>query len=105
VIEHGLQPARLLEEMSRLLAPNGCFIASFDYWPEKVDTTGVRFFDMEWCIFSSDEVRSFVEKAAGYGFAPEGPLALDAGEPTVRYADRDYTFAWMALRKRGHGER
>jgi len=100
VIEHGLDAPALLREMSRLLVPGGCFIASFDYWPEKTDTHGTRFFGMDWLIFSREEVADFVERARGHGFEPEGPLALEAGERTVSCAGRDYTFAWLVLRKR-----
>ena len=52
VIEHGFESARLLREISRLLRPGGYFVASFDYWPEKVDTTGIDIFGMDWTIFS-----------------------------------------------------
>ena len=51
VIEHGFDGQSLLKEMSRLLQKGGYFIASFDYWPEKIDTTGIKFFDMDWLIF------------------------------------------------------
>ena len=61
VIEHGFDGQSLLKEMSRLLNPYGYFIASFDYWPDKIDTTGVKFFGMDWIIFSADEVKEFVD--------------------------------------------
>ena len=50
VIEHGFDGESLLNEMSRLLKLGGYFIASFDYWPEKIDTTGITFFGMDWKI-------------------------------------------------------
>lgn len=99
VIEHGFDGPRLLAEISRLLAPGGCFIASFDYWPEKIDTRDTRFFGMDWRIFSRDEVRAFVGEAARYGLVPLGPLALDSSERTVSAAGRHYTFGWLALGK------
>jgi SAM-dependent methyltransferase len=100
VIEHGFDAPALLSEMSRLLDHGGSFIASFDYWPEKLDTRDTKFFGMDWLIFSSQEVRALVAQAAEYGLEPLGPLALEAGEPTVKCAGFDYTFGWMALRKR-----
>lgn len=99
VIEHGFQSGRLLREISRLLRPGGYFIASFDYWPEKVDTTGVDFFGMDWRIFSKAEVLGFIEEARGYGLSPCGQIDLEEGEKVIRWAGKDYTFAWLALRK------
>jgi SAM-dependent methyltransferase len=100
VIEHGLDPAALLREMARLLGPGGCFVASFDYWPEKVETAGIKFFGMDWRIFSREEVESLIGLARTFGFVPEGTLSLEAGERAVHCADRSYTFAWMVLRRR-----
>lgn len=99
VIEHGFDAAALLAEMSRLLRPGGYFIASFDYWPEKIDTSDTPFFGMDWKIFSKAEVLSFVEDAAAYGFIPCGELHLDAGERPISCAQRNYTFGWLALQK------
>lgn len=101
VIEHGFAPDRLLRELSRVLRPGGYFIASFDYWPEKIDTAGQKFFDMEWTIFSRDEVLAFVETARKYGFQPAGDLSLDAGERVANFGGKRYTFGWLALQKTG----
>lgn len=99
VIEHGFKSERLLREISRLLAPGGYFIASFDYWPEKVDTTGIDIFDMGWKIFSKEEVLAFIEEAQAFGLSPCGEMDLEAGEKAVRWGGKEYTFAWLALRK------
>ncbi len=99
VIEHGFDASALLSEMSRLLAPKGWFIASFDYWPEKIDTRGTRFFGMDWRIFSREEVRALLAQARDWGFEPGEVPAPDAGERTVHCANRDYTFAWVALQR------
>jgi len=99
VIEHGFRSGRLLREISRLLRPGGYFIASFDYWPEKVDTTGMDIFGMDWRIFSKAEVLAFIEEARGYGLSSFGEIDLDAGEKVIHWGGKDYTFAWLALRK------
>jgi SAM-dependent methyltransferase len=101
VIEHGLNAQRLLTEISRVLRPNGFFVASFDYWPEKIATDHVRMFGLDWRIFARDEVESFVAEAAGHGLHPTGDLIFDVGERAIRHAGFDYTFAWLALQKRG----
>ena len=99
VIEHGFQSERLLREISRLLRPGGYFLASFDYWPEKVDTTGMDIFGMDWRIFSKAEVFDFIDEAQAYGLFPCCEIDLEAGEKVIHWGGKDYTFAWLALRK------
>lgn len=99
VIEHGLDAPRLLREISRLLRPGGYFIASFDYWPEKIDTDGMKIFETDWTIFSKEEVLDFVRIASRYGLAPVGDIALEAGDQVINWGGKKYTFAWIALRK------
>jgi SAM-dependent methyltransferase len=101
VIEHGYDAPLLLGEMSRILRPGGWFVASFDYWPEKIDTAGTKFFGMEWRILSMEDVEEMVAVAERFGLAPEGELLFGADERPIHCADRDYTFAWIALRKHG----
>ncbi len=99
VIEHGFNSAALLTEVSRLLRPGGYFIASFDYWPDKIDTTGVPFFGMDWKIFSRQEVLTFIEEARNHDLVPCGAINLSAEEKPIECAERKYTFAWLALQK------
>lgn len=100
VIEHGYAPERLLAEISRLLKPGGYFLASFDYWPEKIDTTNVKFFGMEWLIFSKDDVQDLIYRAETVGLSPFGHVHYEAGAPLIDCAGKQYTFAWLALKKR-----
>ncbi len=99
VIEHGFDAARLLAEMARIVKPGGYFLASVDYWPEKVDTAGVAAYGMDWRIFSADELRGFIADAGGRGFVPVGEARFESRDRVVRWKGRAYTFAWMALRK------
>jgi SAM-dependent methyltransferase len=99
VIEHGFQGQALLKEMSRLLKPGGIFIASFDYWPEKIDTSDTKFFGMDWLIFSEEDVAGFVSQAADFGLVPAGEIRYGAKERAIRCGGQQYTFAWLVFQK------
>lgn len=99
VIEHDFNAQALLKEMYRLLMPGGYFIASFDYWPDKIDTTGTKFFGMDWKIFSKDEVNKFVTEAAAYGFLPAGMMNYGGKDKPIDCANKQYTFGWLVLTK------
>jgi SAM-dependent methyltransferase len=99
VIEHGYSPQQLLREIGRLLRPGGLFIASFDYWPQKIDTGATTFFDLSWLIFSQEDFQSLLDDAASHGLQPLGELRPTARERAVHCAGFDYTFAWAVLRK------
>ena len=101
VIEHGFRPRALFEEIGRLLKPGGFFVASFDYWPEKISTEGIQMFGMDWRIFSKSEVEELIRTARSYGLTPHGAIDLDADQKPIRFFERSYTFAWLALQKTG----
>lgn len=99
VIEHGFDGPRLFREISRLLRPGGFFIASFDYWPEKIATDNMRPFGLSWDIFSDQETASLLTDAEDFGLHPVGGLSYNTAERPVRWEGKDYTFGWMALQK------
>lgn len=101
VIEHGFDGRALLNEVSRLLQHGGYFIASFDYWPTKIDTTGVKFFGMDWLIFSANEISEFIALARDYGLSPVGNLSYDTMTAPVKCGKMRYTFGWLVLKKTG----
>jgi hypothetical protein len=80
--------------------PGGYFIASFDYWQEKIDTTGTKFFDMDWKIFSQAEVFQMIQDAAQYGLHPVGELQPQGKDRVIHCGGKDYTFGWLVLQKR-----
>jgi len=99
VIEHGYNAHSLLRELSRLLRVGGYFVASFDYWPEKINTDGITIFNMEWRIFSAHEVSVFIQDAANYGLVPRGKTNFDSQSRAISFGQREYTFAWLVLRR------
>jgi len=99
VLEHGFSGPKVFREASRILKPSGYLIGSTDYWPEKIDTSGVIVYSMDWTIFSKDELLNFIEEAGKYGLVPVGQLNFEASQTTVRWFKRDFTFAWFAFQK------
>jgi len=100
VIEHGYRPERLFGEISRLLKSGGFFIASLDYWPAKIETSGVEVFGLDWQIFSKEDMRALFQTAGLLGLEPVGKLNFESGESLISWQSRNYTFAWIALQKR-----
>jgi SAM-dependent methyltransferase len=100
VIEHGFKSRLLLRELARLLRPGGYFVASFDYWSDKINTEGTPIFGMDWRIFSAQEVSAFLQEAAEYELAPGGEIDLAGVDRPIRCGQKHYTFAWLVLQKR-----
>lgn len=100
VIEHGFDRGALLTEVARVLKPGGSFLASFDYWPDKIDTSNSPLFGLPWNIFSRSEVEAFFEDAARYGLFPSGPITLEAKGRPIWFARRRYTFGALELIKK-----
>jgi len=100
VIEHGFNPAELAREMGRILKPGGYFVASFDYWPDKVDTGDTRYFNMDWLIFSKEDVASFLVEAEKHGLYPAGDMSFTAQDRAIEHGGYHYTFGWLVLQKR-----
>lgn len=101
VIEHGYNADTMFAEISRLLKPNGLFIASYDYWPDKISTDHVVSFGMSWTIFSQAEVKSMIEKASNHGLALLGAQRdYTAQEPHIRYNGFNYTFGMAVFKKK-----
>lgn len=100
VIEHGFNPEKMMKEMARILRPGGFFIASFDYWREKITTGNTRFFDMDWLIFSEQDVNAMIAVAAEHGLMPVGDLYPQTGERAIEHGGFHYTFGWLVLQRR-----
>ena len=101
VLEHGFCAPKVFREASRILKTGGYLIGSTDYWPEKIDTSGVVVYGLDWTIFSKNELLDFIEEAGKHGLVPVGQLNFEAGETTVRWFKRDFTFAWFVFQKTG----
>lgn len=98
-IEHGHDVARLLSEVHRVLRLGGYLICSTDYWPDKIDTTGISVLGMSWTIFSKSEILDIVSSGRQVGLELVGDANFDACDQVITHAGRRYTFAWFVLRK------
>jgi SAM-dependent methyltransferase len=99
VIEHEVDLEKFLRESHRLLRPNGLLYFSTDYWPEKIDTEGLRHWGLRWNIFCRDEIDSLVEAAMRIGFGIEDRTIPPAKDPIVKWSGKEYTFLSVALKK------
>lgn len=99
VVEHGYSGPKLFREISRILRPGGYFVGSTDYWPDKIDTSGVLVYGLDWKIFSKAELLDFISEAGKYDLVPIGQINFATPEATVHWLKRDYTFAWFAFQK------
>lgn len=104
VIEHGVPLEKFVAEMFRILMPGGFLLISTDYWSDPVDCTGIFPYGREMGemkIFLPRELEDFCRIAADAGFSLCSPLDLSTAERAVRWdrVDREYTFAFIALRK------
>lgn len=100
VIEHGYNGALLFSEISRVLKPGGYFIASYDYWPEKVDVGEKRYFGLPWIIFDDAEVskmNDFASNCSMNFLAPECEYTIN--EPVINFDGFRYTFAVSIYQK------
>jgi SAM-dependent methyltransferase len=101
VMEHGVDEARFLAEARRLLAPGGYLVISTDYWPKSIPTSEVQAFGLPWRIFARPDIEAFLSSCERLGFHSLGPLNWREPSPVVSWQARRYSFAWMALVKRG----
>ncbi len=101
VIEHGIDLRAYFKESARLLVPGGYLITSCDYWPEKIDTSGITLFDTRWEIFSKDEVEGMARISPEYGLQLCEPIDYTHGAPAVDSNGKQYTFLFFVMQKLG----
>jgi SAM-dependent methyltransferase len=100
VIEHGVDVGLFLHEMGRIIQPGGHLFVSFDYWKEKIDTSGLWTHDAAINIFSGEEVLALWDYALEVGFGLVGGMDLNCGEPIIEWAGLKYTFANLLFQRR-----
>jgi len=106
VIEHNVDLEKFCSEMRRVLRPGGLLLVSTDYWNEPIDCSGIYPYGVEageMHIFSAQELDDFVELAARHDLKICSPFDPTTRDKAVRWdrVDRDYTFAFLAFRRKG----
>tara|TARA_B100000780_G_C21100633_1_gene444142 strand:+ start:86 stop:802 length:717 start_codon:yes stop_codon:yes gene_type:complete len=100
VLEHGFDRKRFLQSMSKILTTDGYLLISFDYWDKKIDTSKTRLFDMEWNIFSRNEVKEIIEEAKEFDlFQINGP-SFKCDEKAITHVGYNYTFGQIIFKKK-----
>ena len=106
VIEHNVPLDAFAREMARILKPGGLLLVSTDYWSEFIDCSGIYPYGFdagEMKIIDPKELNEFVGMAQAAGMELCAPLQFETTDRAVRWerTDRDYTFTFVALRKKG----
>ncbi len=99
VIEHDATIERYFREMSRLLKKGGYLITSADYWPEKVEATDIKLYDLTWNIFNRKEIEEMIAVAGTFGFSLTEPIDFTCIKPAIELKGKRYTFIFFILRK------
>ena len=100
VIEHGYNEELFFSQFSRLLKKDGYLILTFDYWEKKIETENIKMFNLDWKIFSKEEVKSMIVHASKkYNLELIGKENYDCVDTVINCASKDYTFAWMVFKK------
>jgi 2-polyprenyl-3-methyl-5-hydroxy-6-metoxy-1,4-benzoquinol methylase len=100
VIEHGFNEDLFFSQFSRILKKGGFLILSFDYWENKINTDNIKMFQMNWNIFSKEEVLGILNNVeVKYKLKLVGNPKFKCSNYVINCANKDYTFAWLVLQK------
>lgn len=67
VLEHQIDFTDFAKEMSRLLRKDGNLYVSFDYAPEKIDTSLTKLYSLDWNILSKEDAERFIDVCGRHG--------------------------------------
>lgn len=74
VIEHEVNFIAFASEVSRLLRGGGNLFVSFDFAPEKIDTSLTKLYSLSWNILSVQDVEELVTECDLYGLKLSGDI-------------------------------
>jgi 2-polyprenyl-3-methyl-5-hydroxy-6-metoxy-1,4-benzoquinol methylase len=105
VIEHLESYEKVLQEIYRVLKPDGFLVLSTDYWIDEIDCKGIYPYGQdapEMKIFSKNSILQMIEFARKVGFQIEfDGIDLEVGLPVCFWerVGRRYTFIRLILKK------
>lgn len=105
VLEHEVDYNKFAKETSRLLQQGGSLFVSFDYAPEKIDTSLTRLYSLKWNILCKQDVIDLVKICAEYGLEITTDIDWTTNEMVInpRYcspANCEYTFGILHFIKK-----
>jgi 2-polyprenyl-3-methyl-5-hydroxy-6-metoxy-1,4-benzoquinol methylase len=104
VIEHLDNPVDSLLKLAKKLCNGGILVISTDYWPDKIDCSGIYPYgenNPEMRIFSLEEIYEIVDKlnANGIRLLEDFPKHSDEKVCNWERVNRKYTFLRLAFKK------
>ncbi len=83
VVEHEVNFTKFATEVSRLLKSGGTLIVSFDFAPEKIDTSLTKLYDLSWNVLDKINVHELISELKYYGLALDGEIDWTLGEMVI----------------------
>lgn len=104
VIEHEVDYDSLSRESSRLLRKGGVLYITFDYWNPKVDTTGIKLYDLSWNILDAADVSRLEVSLGHHGFRMSSNMDWEIKEAVINPTfcapyGKSYTFGLLKFIK------
>ena len=98
--EHGYDGDGLFREVSKVSKPGGFAIASYDFWPTKVDVIGKQFLGPPQIIFENSAVNETEELDRRYSIKKlNATESFNLTEPIIKFDGLEYTFAISIYQK------
>ena len=104
VIEHEVDYDKLAKECSRLLRKNGKLYITFDFWWIKIDTKGIKLYDLEWNVLDTRDVKKLIDALNYHGLTMLGTMDWGVQDAVINPQfcapyEKSYTFGILTFTK------
>lgn len=104
VLEHAVDFSAFAKEVSRILKVGGQLFVSFDYAPEKIDTSLTKLYSLDWNVLSKQDVDRLIIICAEHGLVISGEIDWTLQDMVInpQYcspANCEYTFGILSFIK------